>query len=115
MGNVTCCIDPTGTQILADFGNALTNDANGNVPDSGAIRFADQDITSLPAYRRSALGLARSFQITSLLPDFTACDNVALAGGGLNNAAPGTEVLSSSYLDSLSASSALLCAPARPG
>jgi branched-chain amino acid transport system ATP-binding protein len=33
----------------------------------------------MPAYRRSALGLARSFQITSLLFDFTAADNVALA------------------------------------
>ena len=48
-------------------------------PNSGTIHFAGQDITSLPAYRRSALGLARSFQITSLLPDFTAADNVALA------------------------------------
>jgi branched-chain amino acid transport system ATP-binding protein len=48
-------------------------------PNSGAIRFAGRDITRLPAYRRSALGLARSFQITSLLPDFTAADNVALA------------------------------------
>jgi branched-chain amino acid transport system ATP-binding protein len=48
-------------------------------PDSGTIRFAGADITRLPAYRRSALGLARSFQITSLLPDFTASDNVALA------------------------------------
>jgi branched-chain amino acid transport system ATP-binding protein len=49
------------------------------LPDSGSIRFAGRDITGLPAYRRSALGLARSFQITSLLPDFTAADNVALA------------------------------------
>ena len=48
-------------------------------PSSGSIRFAGQDITRLPAYRRSRLGLARSFQITSLLPDFTAADNVALA------------------------------------
>ena len=48
-------------------------------PHSGAIRFAGQDITLLPAYRRSRLGLARSFQITSLLSDFTAADNVALA------------------------------------
>jgi len=46
---------------------------------SGTIRFAGQDITRLPAYRRSRLGLARSFQITSLLRDFTAADNVALA------------------------------------
>src|SRR4030088_2465219 len=46
---------------------------------SGSIRFAGRDITGLPAWRRSALGLARSFQITSLLLDFTALDNVALA------------------------------------
>ena len=49
------------------------------LPNSGAIRFAGKDITRLPAWRRSALGLARSFQITSLLPDFTAAGNVALA------------------------------------
>jgi branched-chain amino acid transport system ATP-binding protein len=49
------------------------------LPNSGAIRFAGRDITRLPAWRRSGLGLARSFQITSLLPDFTAADNVALA------------------------------------
>ena len=42
------------------------------LPQSGSIRLAGQDITRVPAYRRSALGLARSFQITSLLPDFTA-------------------------------------------
>jgi branched-chain amino acid transport system ATP-binding protein len=49
------------------------------LPHSGAIRLDGRDITRVPAYRRSALGLARSFQITSLLPDFTALDNVALA------------------------------------
>jgi branched-chain amino acid transport system ATP-binding protein len=48
-------------------------------PDSGSVLLAGRDITRLPAYRRSALGLARSFQITSLLLDFTAADNVALA------------------------------------
>jgi branched-chain amino acid transport system ATP-binding protein len=45
----------------------------------GAIRFDGGDITALPADRRSHLGLARSFQITSLFRDFTALDNVALA------------------------------------
>ena len=49
------------------------------LPHSGTIRLAGSDITYVPAHRRSALGLARSFQITSLLPDFTAADNVALA------------------------------------
>jgi branched-chain amino acid transport system ATP-binding protein len=48
-------------------------------PDSGHIRFADRDITALPVHQRSALGLARSFQITSLFLDFTTLDNVALA------------------------------------
>jgi branched-chain amino acid transport system ATP-binding protein len=48
-------------------------------PSAGTIRFAGQDVTHLPAWKRSHLGLARSFQITSLLPNFTAADNVALA------------------------------------
>ncbi|MFL6809338.1 MAG: ABC transporter ATP-binding protein [Bradyrhizobium canariense] len=48
-------------------------------PHSGTVSLAGRDITHLPAYRRCALGLARSFQITSLLLDFTAADNVALA------------------------------------
>ena len=49
------------------------------VPDGGHIRFAGRDITSLPVYRRSQLGLARSFQVTTLFSDFTAIDNVALS------------------------------------
>ena len=49
------------------------------LPNSGSIHFAGNNITGMPAHRRSALGLARSFQITSLLSDFTALDNVALA------------------------------------
>ncbi|PAY11033.1 ABC transporter ATP-binding protein [Bradyrhizobium sp. UFLA03-84] len=49
------------------------------MPNSGTIRFAGRDVTSLPSYKRSRLGLARSFQITSLLKDFSAIDNVALA------------------------------------
>jgi branched-chain amino acid transport system ATP-binding protein len=49
------------------------------MPDSGSIFLGGEDISRLAAWRRSALGLARSFQITSLLADFTAADNVALA------------------------------------
>jgi branched-chain amino acid transport system ATP-binding protein len=48
-------------------------------PDAGRVRFEKRDITALPAWRRSHLGLARSFQITSLFSDFSALDNVALA------------------------------------
>jgi branched-chain amino acid transport system ATP-binding protein len=49
------------------------------MPNSGTIHFGGRDVTHLPSYRRSRLGLARSFQITSLLKDFSAIDNVALA------------------------------------
>jgi len=48
-------------------------------PDAGQVLFAGQDITALPFHRRARLGLGRSFQITSLIPGFTARENVALA------------------------------------
>ena len=48
-------------------------------PDAGSVRFAGEDVTRLPAHRRARKGLARSFQITSVFPDFTALHNVALA------------------------------------
>src|SRR5262249_5403594 len=49
-------------------------------PDSGTIRFAGRDITWLPTHRRSASGLAQSFQIAPLLLDFTVLESGALAG-----------------------------------
>jgi branched-chain amino acid transport system ATP-binding protein len=48
-------------------------------PDAGQIHFDGREITTLPVYRRSQLGLARSFQITSVFLDLTALDNVALS------------------------------------
>jgi branched-chain amino acid transport system ATP-binding protein len=48
-------------------------------PDAGRIVFAGVDITAMPAHARAALGLARSFQITSVLPGFSVLENVALA------------------------------------
>jgi branched-chain amino acid transport system ATP-binding protein len=68
-------IGPNGagkTTLIAQLSGQLT-------PESGRIRFAGADITALPMYRRSALGLARSFQITSLFLDLSVLDNVALA------------------------------------
>jgi branched-chain amino acid transport system ATP-binding protein len=49
------------------------------LPDSGTVRFGGTDITRLPAPKRARMGLARSFQITSIYPEFSALDNVALA------------------------------------
>ncbi len=48
-------------------------------PDAGTIALDGRDITAEPAHRRARLGIARSFQITSLVPDFSVLDHAALA------------------------------------
>ena len=48
-------------------------------PDGGRITFDGRNITDLSTARRARLGLARSFQITSIFDSFTAEGNVALA------------------------------------
>ncbi len=58
----------------------LISQLAGNLrPDRGRVRFAGEDITSLSAPARARRGFARSFQITSIYPDFTALENVMLA------------------------------------
>ena len=47
--------------------------------DSGEIEFDGIPITKLNAPSRSLMGLARSFQVTSILKEFTCQENVALA------------------------------------
>ncbi|MCY3675814.1 MAG: ABC transporter ATP-binding protein [Rhodobacteraceae bacterium] len=48
-------------------------------PTTGEIYFADQNITSLPAHKRICLGIAYTFQITSVFSKLTVHENVALA------------------------------------
>jgi branched-chain amino acid transport system ATP-binding protein len=58
----------------------LINQISGLIPpDGGRILFAGRDITALPMHARAELGLARSFQVSSILPGFSALENVALA------------------------------------
>ena len=74
-GELHAVIGPNGagkTTLIAQLSGLLA-------PDSGRIVFNGQDITALSAHKRSALGLARSFQVTSIFLNFTAEDNVALA------------------------------------
>ncbi|KLN60400.1 branched-chain amino acid ABC transporter substrate-binding protein [Kiloniella spongiae] len=47
--------------------------------DTGRVRFDGQDVTRWAVDKRARSGLQRSYQITSLLPEFTAEDNVAMA------------------------------------
>ena len=48
-------------------------------PDRGEIAFEGRNIASLPAFRRVQLGIAYTFQITSIFKNLTAFENVALA------------------------------------
>jgi branched-chain amino acid transport system ATP-binding protein len=58
----------------------LINQLQGELrPDAGRILFEGTDITATPAHARAALGLARTFQITSIFPEMTVLENVALA------------------------------------
>ena len=74
-GEIHAIIGPNGagkTTLIAQLSGELR-------PDAGRVRFEGRDITALSTPARSALGLARSFQITSIFPDLTTLDNVALA------------------------------------
>jgi branched-chain amino acid transport system ATP-binding protein len=74
-GEVHALIGPNGagkTTLISQ----LTGDIK---PQAGRILFEGRDITALPSHRRARLGLARSFQITSIFLDMTVLDNVALA------------------------------------
>jgi branched-chain amino acid transport system ATP-binding protein len=74
-GETHALIGPNGagkTTLIAQLQGELA-------PDSGTITFKGRDITQEPPHRRSQLGMARSFQITSIFPQFSALANVALA------------------------------------
>ena len=74
-GETHAVIGPNGagkTTLIAQLAGELR-------PDEGTVRFAGEDITSLSSPQRARRGLARSFQITSIYPDFSALENVMLA------------------------------------
>ncbi len=50
---------------------------------SGEILLFGQNITNWPVHRRVALGMARTYQVTSLFPRLSVLDNVILAVQGL--------------------------------
>ncbi|MFD4840857.1 ABC transporter ATP-binding protein [Achromobacter sp. NPDC058515] len=84
-GELHALIGPNGagkTTLLSQISGEI-------LPDAGSILLDGADITRMPAHKRPAAGLARSFQISQLYPDFTAEDNVAMAvqahsAGGFN-------------------------------
>ena len=74
-GELHALIGPNGagkTTLINQLSGTLASD-------QGRIVFDGEDITPLSLPARVRKGLARSFQITSILPGFTVADNVALA------------------------------------
>jgi branched-chain amino acid transport system ATP-binding protein len=74
-GELHALIGPNGagkTSLIHQLSGALASD-------SGRIVFDGEEVTGLPMHARARRGLVRSFQITSILPRFTALENVALA------------------------------------
>jgi branched-chain amino acid transport system ATP-binding protein len=47
-------------------------------PTSGTIVFDDTDVTALPAHKRVAMGMARTFQITEIFPELTVRENLRI-------------------------------------
>ncbi len=74
-GELHAVIGPNGagkTTLIGQLTGAIR-------PDGGDIFLHGRRITHLPTFRRSRLGLARSFQITSVFSEMTVLENVALA------------------------------------
>jgi branched-chain amino acid transport system ATP-binding protein len=74
-GEVHALIGPNGagkTTLIGQISGSLRTDV-------GAIRFMERDVTALRQHERVGLGLARSYQITSIFKRFTVLENLALA------------------------------------
>jgi branched-chain amino acid transport system ATP-binding protein len=66
---------------------------------AGQVLLFGEDVTKWPSHRRTALGMARTFQVTSLFPKLSVLDNVLLAINGLRRSKFVMWRLLSSYSD----------------
>ena len=74
-GETHAIIGPNGagkTTLISQLQGFLT-------PDSGKILLKGEDITHVPAHKRAHAGIARTFQISSIIPEFTVLAHAALA------------------------------------
>jgi branched-chain amino acid transport system ATP-binding protein len=74
-GELMSIIGPNGAGKTTFF-NLLSGHLK---PTNGKIFFCDQEITGLPNYKRSILGIGRSFQLTNVFPSLTTFENVRVA------------------------------------
>jgi branched-chain amino acid transport system ATP-binding protein len=74
-GEIRAIIGPNGAG-KSTFFNCVTGVLR---PTAGRIFFDGRDITGLPPHRISQTGIARSYQITNILPNATTLENVRIA------------------------------------
>jgi branched-chain amino acid transport system ATP-binding protein len=74
-GEIRAIIGPNGAG-KSTFFNCLTGVLR---PTSGRILFDGADVTGLPPDRLSQIGIARSYQITNILPNATVLENARIA------------------------------------
>jgi len=79
-GELRAIIGPNGAGKTTLF-NMLSGELR---PTSGRVALFGRDITTLRPYRRVALGLGRTFQITRVFGDLTVLENLTLALHGLS-------------------------------
>jgi ABC-type branched-subunit amino acid transport system ATPase component len=74
-GRVTGIIGPNGAGKTTLFGviSGLTR------PTRGKVYLGDKDVTSMPAYQRAQMGLARTFQHSEIFSDLTVREHAVLA------------------------------------
>ena len=69
-----------GSEMCIRDRSTLVSMLSGRVtPSAGSVHFDNVDITRLPAHKRVALGMAYTFQITSVFANLTCYENVELA------------------------------------
>lgn len=76
-GKITALIGPNGAGKSTFVGMV----SGRTLPSRGTVSFEGKDISNLPAHKRMQLGMAYTFQITSIFPGLSVYDNVALAAG----------------------------------
>lgn len=81
-GEIHALIGPNG----AGKSTLIKQVAGGLKPDRGSIIFLGTDVTQLDTVARARMGLGRSFQVSSVIPDFTVQQNVMLAALGRSRA-----------------------------